>query len=252
MTQADAESSLAVNRAGSLTLEQARQAAIQQESNGRVAEESEVEGFAAFLTNLLEDEETLKKVSEESRAAATAFVEKREGKFMGQLQELLENCANAPPVPKAKAKALKNAAPTMMRDFEEEEDFDCNQDFTKMEDFDGHKLAARLLCRLAEQGSITILAELISAKADVNAPEPDHGVPPLIAACNMGHVDVVKYLIRKEADVHQMTGDGTSRTALHAACEKGFTTIVNIMLEKKVDLKVKDINENTPLHLAVR
>merc|ERR1719191_1010696 len=121
MTQADAESSLAVNRAGSLTLEQARQAAIQQETNGRIAEESEVEGFAAFLTNLLDDEETLKKVSEEARSAAMAFVEKRENKFLGQLQELLENSAEAPPVPKAKARALKNSAPTMMRDFEEEE-----------------------------------------------------------------------------------------------------------------------------------
>merc|ERR1712196_351394 len=126
MTQVEAESSLAVNRAGSLTLEQARQAMIQQQSNAQIAEESEVEGFAAFLTNLLDDEDTLKKVSEEASAAALAFVEKRAGKFLGQLQGLLENSPEAPPVPKAKLRALKNAAPTMMRDFEEEEDFDCS------------------------------------------------------------------------------------------------------------------------------
>ena len=33
------------------------------------------------------------------------------------------------------------------------------------------------------------------AKADLNMPEPDLGVTPLIAAANAGHLDVCKYLM---------------------------------------------------------
>ena len=92
------------------------------------------------------------------------------------------------------------------------------QDFTQVHDFDGMALAARCLVRLCENGNLTVAAELIQAgengmvssplarffhvlgrgfntkigvqgakllgqaKADVNMPEPDIGVTPLIAA----------------------------------------------------------------------
>merc|ERR1712136_686195 len=121
----------------------------------------------------------------------------------------------------------------------EDYSFDVNQDFTQSASFDGAELAAKCLVRLCEQGNLTVSAELILAKADVNRAEPDVGITPLIGAANGGHLDVCKYLLRKEADVNTEVDDGTSRTALHAASNMGFAS-------------VEDLTKTTPLHLAVR
>merc|ERR1719510_1708150 len=107
---------------------------------------------------------------------------------------------------------------------DEDDSFDVNQDFTKVENFDVLQLAAKCMVRLCEAGNLTVVAELIQAKADVNVPEPDIGVTPLIAAANAGQLDVCKYLFRKEADVNAMVRDVTNRTALHAASRMGFAS----------------------------
>ncbi|CAE7467608.1 warA, partial [Symbiodinium necroappetens] len=135
---------------------------------------------------------------------------------------------------------------------EEENGFDVNQDFSLVKDFDGLALAARCLVRLCENGNLTVAAELIQAKADVNMPEPDIGVTPLIAAANAGHLDICKYLFRKGAEVSTEVQDGTRRTALHAAAQMGFASVVQLLLEKNADPRVEDLTKTHPLHLAVR
>jgi len=131
-------------------------------------------------------------------------------------------------------------------------DFDVDQDFTKVENFDGMALASRCLVRLCESGNLTVAAELIQAKADVNMPEPDIGVTPLVAAANAGHLDICKYLFRKSAEVNQEVLDGTRRTALHAAAQSGFASVVQLLLEKNADPKAQDLTMTHPLHLAVK
>ena len=78
---------------------------------------------------------------------------------------------------------------------------------SQVPDFDGMTVAAKCLARLCEQGNLTVAAELIQAKADLNMPEPEIGVTPLIAAANAGHLDVCKYLMLGQHKKRESHGD---------------------------------------------
>mmetsp|Transcript_93504 Transcript_93504/g.242025 ORF Transcript_93504/g.242025 Transcript_93504/m.242025 type:complete len:675 (+) Transcript_93504:68-2092(+) len=261
MTMEEAESSLAPDRAGGLTMEQWRQTAINQENYQKVADENDVELFRAPLRTLLDGGEgALRQASQDARLAASSFVDSRRGQFLSLLQRLMQehkaagDAKPAPAITGGAAAAPKFAPKARVRGEHEVEDydFDVNQDFTKAEDFDGLALASRCLVRLCEAGNLTVAAELIQAKADVNMPEPDVGVTPLIGAANAGHLDLCKYLFRKEADVNGLVRDGTERTALHAASQMGFASVVQLLLERRANPKVEDLTKTTPLILAVR
>ncbi|CAJ1440901.1 unnamed protein product [Effrenium voratum] len=257
MTLEEAESSLAIDRPGQLTMEQWRQTAITQENYQKVAEESDVQKLLEVLLRVLGD---LRQASQDAKIAATGFVERRRGQFMASLKKLLDEHVAAGD---AKPAAVQNAAgtvaagkfapkPRAINAQEVENDFDVNQDFTQVPDFDGTALAAKCLVRLCEQGNLTVAAELLQAKADVNLPEPEVGVTPLIAAANCGHLDVCKYLLRKNAEVSCEVHDGTRRTALHAAAHMGYASVVQLLLDKGAQARAVDLTQTHPLHLAVR
>jgi len=254
----EAENSLSVDRPGALTMEQWRQTAITQENYQKVAEESDVQKLMEVLQGLLaQGGGPLRQASQDARIAATSFVERRRGQLLASLRKILADHAAAGD---EKPAALTNGSatakftpkPRVGGAVEEENGFDVNQDFTLVKDFDGLALAARCLVRLCENGNLTVAAELIQAKADVNMPEPDIGVTPLIAAANAGHLDICKYLFRKGAEVSTEVQDGTRRTALHAAAQMGFASVVQLLLEKNADPRVEDLTKTHPLHLAVR
>merc|ERR1711879_179037 len=56
----------------------------------------------------------------------------------------------------------------------------------------------------------------------------------------------------KEADVNATVQDDTGRTALHAASQRGFSSVVKFLLEKRADPRAEDLTRTNPLHLAVR
>mmetsp|Transcript_67286 Transcript_67286/g.161295 ORF Transcript_67286/g.161295 Transcript_67286/m.161295 type:complete len:667 (-) Transcript_67286:66-2066(-) len=254
MTMDEAETSLPVDRPGCLTMEQWRQTAINQENFQKVASEADVESFLGCLRGMLEDESNLRQASQDAKLAAQSFVDAQRGKFLESLQQMYSAAADTPAAPALTAASLKFAPKPRLRTAADDEDdsFDVSQDFTKVENFDGLELAAKCLTRLCEQGNLTVAAELIQAKADINRAEPDVGITPLIGAANAGHVDICKYLFRKEADVNVPVADGTSRTALHAAANMGFASVVQLLLEKRAEPRVEDLTKTTPLHLAVR
>jgi len=257
MSMNEAESTLPLDRAGCLTMEQWRQTAVNQESYQKVAGDDEVAPFLGKLRELLDGgEAVLKEASQSARLAASSFVDSRQGHFLEALKKVLseaEAAGNIKPMVAIAGPAPKFAPqPRTNQNVDEDDSFDANQDFSKVENFDGVELASRCLVRLVEQGNLTVSAELIMAKADVNRAEPDIGVTPLVAAANSGHLDICKYLFRKEADVGIVVNDGTMRTALHAACQMGFASVVQLLLTKKADPRVEDLTKTTPLHLAVR
>lgn len=260
MTLDEAESSLAPDRAGCLTLEQWRQTAINQESYQKVADDNDVEKFRALLRGLLDGGESqLRQASQDARLAANSFVDRRRGQFIQLLKKLMqehEAAGDAKPAPAligGPAAGKFAPRPRVRGEAEaEESNFDVTQDFTQADDFDGMALAARCLVRLCEAGNLTVAAELIQAKADVNMPEPDIGVTPLVGAANAGHLDICKYLFRKEADVNTPVRDGTDRTPLHAASQMGFASVVKLLLDKRANPKAEDLTKTTCLILAVR
>lgn len=263
MTMNEAENSLAPDRPGCLTMEQSRQTTINQESYQKVADDNDVERFRLVLRGLLDGGEgALRQASQDARLAATSFVDSRRGQLVPLLKKLMDEHVAAGD---ARPMAITGACPpsgskpgfapqSRVRSEAEAEEsgFDVDQDFTQVEGFDGMALAARCLVRLCEAGNLTVAAELIQAKADVNMPEPDIGVTPLIGAANAGHLDLCKYLFRKEADVHTTVRDGTERTALHAASQMGFASVVQLLLEKRANPRVEDLTKTTPLVLAAR
>jgi len=254
MTMEEAESSLPADRPGSLTMEQWRQTAVMQEGYQKVADESDAAHFVSALRLLLEkDSGALQQASQDARLAADAFVEGRRGALVPALQELLKGCEDVKPTAAIAAPAPKFAPrPRDGQEWEEDDSFDVNRDFTQDPEFDGMKLAARLLVRMCEAGNLTVSAELIQAKADVDMPEPEIGVTPLVAAANSGHVDICKYLFRKGASVNSEVQDGTGRVALHAAAQMGYASVVQLLLEQRADPRVADLVKATPLHLAAR
>jgi len=261
MAMSEAESTLPADRAGCLTMEQWRQTAVNQESYQRVADENDIDGFSSALRGLLQGGQgDLQQASQDARLAAASFVDGRRGRLVALVQKMLEEHAAAGDAKPAPVAALAGGGPAASAkpkkgkqlSPDEDDSFDVSQDFTKVADFDGLALAARCLVRLCEAGNLTVAAELIQAKADVNMAEPDIGVTPLIGAANAGHLDICKYLFRKEADVNVTVKDGTERTALHTAARMGFASVVQLLLDKKADPRVEDLTKSTPLHLACK
>lgn len=60
-------------------------------------------------------------------------------------------------------------------------------------------------------------------------------------ACENGHIDVVKFLCLKGADINLM--DQFQKTALMCACENGYINIVKFLFYKNSSISLKDITK---------
>jgi ankyrin repeat protein len=96
----------------------------------------------------------------------------------------------------------------------------------------------------------------------------DHGITPLTVMCRKGCIDSVKYLVEKGADIHQsaveipeqtfmptLFGDNStngyvSDGYLHIACTHGHTDVAKFLIEKGLDVNMRDNKQQTALHKA--
>ncbi|XP_066155545.1 ankyrin repeat domain-containing protein 29-like [Euwallacea fornicatus] len=78
---------------------------------------------------------------------------------------------------------------------------------------------------------------------------PDHrGQTPLHIATAEGHIETVKTLVLRNADVNM--SDGYGLTPLHLACTYGYKDIAIMLIECGADLEVDTKNFRTPLYIA--
>jgi len=85
----------------------------------------------------------------------------------------------------------------------------------------------------AEHDHIDLIKELVAEGADVS-----DCTDPLIAACEMGHIHIVRYLCELGSNVNGRGRQG--ETPLMAAASCGHPTIVRILLDHRADSTMHD------------
>ena len=109
-----------------------------------------------------------------------------------------------------------------------------------------------LLIQACTSGDVAAVVNLVTERhASASEPQDEEsGLTPLVAACEAGHIEVVKYLLERESvDPEQTAKDGT--TPLHAAARGGHVEVVQYLIdEKRVNHDSTDKNGFTPLDCA--
>ncbi|XP_062873911.1 histone-lysine N-methyltransferase EHMT1a isoform X2 [Trichomycterus rosablanca] len=99
-------------------------------------------------------------------------------------------------------------------------------------------------------GHIGVLQHLLSsAPVDINCKD-DGGWTPITWATENMHIEQVKLLIAKGADIHMR--DKEENICLHWAAFAGCDNIAQLLLENRSDLHAVNVHGDSPLHIAVR
>ena len=108
---------------------------------------------------------------------------------------------------------------------------------------------ADLLVDSALNGDLAKIKQLVEQQGvDVNAQYSSTGGTALMYASLRGHLEIVKYLISKGADVNAKNDDGW--TALMYASLRGHLEIVKYLISKGADINAKNDNGLTALMAA--
>lgn len=101
----------------------------------------------------------------------------------------------------------------------------------------------------AMSGSTEASSVLLSRGASIDSARGKKRSTPLYFAAGSGHKDLCLFLILRGAGVHATTKKG--RTFFHKAASKGHIPVCLLALEYGANFLAMDINELTPLHVAV-
>ena len=93
-----------------------------------------------------------------------------------------------------------------------------------------------LIAIASQNGDKEMVALLLDRGADINA--SNSGRTALTAACFKGFLPIVHLLVQRGAEVNQAPKDGS--TALMCACQEGFPAIVQFLLEHGADFNMCD------------
>ena len=109
------------------------------------------------------------------------------------------------------------------------------------------KTKETILMRACEFNSEEVVKILIKNDADVNARDKE-GRTALMIACDEGNKEIVNALLAAGADVNIKDKNGT--TLLMTACEKGDLDLVNAFIEAKADVNAQNDKGKTALMVA--
>ncbi|EKD79069.1 MAG: ankyrin repeat protein [uncultured bacterium] len=101
----------------------------------------------------------------------------------------------------------------------------------------------------SEAKVITLLKKDLAAGCDINTVDK-FGGNLLIAACDIGKPKIAKFLIDQGINVAYQESTGFKRTALHYAAREGLGTIVQLLVDRGLDVNAPGSNGFTPLLMA--
>ncbi|SER45768.1 Type II secretory pathway, component ExeA (predicted ATPase) [Nitrosomonas sp. Nm51] len=102
----------------------------------------------------------------------------------------------------------------------------------------------------AEQGKTDLIALFLDASIPVDAQDDSLGDTALMKAASYGHLDAVRLMLKRKADVNKQNRIG--RTALMNAIVFEQYDIVFVLLNQAVDINISDRNGSNALMLAVQ
>ena len=101
-----------------------------------------------------------------------------------------------------------------------------------------------------KENNLDIVKYLVSKGADLTL-KNNRGFDALIIATNENHLEIVEYLLEKGADI-TTTDPRNKRQPIHIAAKLGYIGILDVLLNKGVDVNQATNNKEMPLHLAVQ
>jgi ankyrin repeat protein len=109
------------------------------------------------------------------------------------------------------------------------------------------------LVEAAEKGDLKKVRSLITADADLNAPDPKEGLTPLIGAVQFGHTAIVEVLIKSGADLNRKDEVNQSTPLMWAVRkEENEEGKVTAPIEKKYDIAKLLIESGADIHVKNR
>lgn len=112
--------------------------------------------------------------------------------------------------------------------------------------------ATEQLVEAARIGDLKGVMCAIDEGASINSRvfcDMQQSITALLEAVSNNHVDIAEYLLEIGADPD--IRNDFKATALHQAVKQGSLACVHCLLKHNADQSVKDLNGNTPVHLAI-
>ena len=104
----------------------------------------------------------------------------------------------------------------------------------------------------AATGSMMQIIRLLARNPDlVNQYSPD-GFQPLGLACFFGHIDVAEYLIKAGAEINSQSENEMKVTPLHSATAGNHANIVRLLIKNQADANLRQTGGFTALHSAAQ
>jgi len=115
----------------------------------------------------------------------------------------------------------------------------------------GDSIGNTALMEACEYGHLEIVKLLIEKGADVNL-DNNFGITALMYASKKGYLKIIELLLKNDADINYQDnyGKNSAYTALIYACKEGQLETVKLLLKKGANINEKDVSNETALLIA--